>query len=86
MGGGVFVLFLIVVAIVGPHVVANPNLFHPTLVDPTFLRPIGPFGGVSMAHPFGVEPQTGRDMLARIVVGTQYSLLIAFLAKRPWVM
>ena len=80
MGGGVFVLFLIVVAIVGPHVVANPNLFHPTLVDPTFLRPIGPFGGVSMAHPFGVEPQTGRDMLARIVVGTQYSLLIAFLA------
>ncbi|HLK01650.1 MAG TPA: ABC transporter permease, partial [Streptosporangiaceae bacterium] len=45
-----------------------------------FSRPIGPWGGVSMAHPFGVEPINGRDMLARIVDGAQYSLLIGFLA------
>src|SRR6202035_6049999 len=31
-------------------------------------------------HPLGVEPVTGRDMLARVVVGAQYSLLIVFLA------
>jgi peptide/nickel transport system permease protein len=80
MGGGIFVLFLIVVAIVGPHIVQNPDTFNSNLVDPALSRPLGAFGGVSLAHPFGVEPGTGRDLLARIVVGAQYSLLIAFLA------
>ena len=45
-----------------------------------FSRPNGPFGGISLAHPFGVEPVTGRDMLARIVNGARVSLIIAFLA------
>jgi len=80
IGGGVIVVILILVAIIGPHVVANPDVYHSNLVDPTVLRPTGSFGGISIAHPLGVEPQTGRDVLARIVVGTQYSLLIAFLA------
>ena len=80
MGGGIFILFLILVAIIGPHFVQNPDTFNPSLVDPTYLRPIGPLGGISWAHPLGVEPETGRDLLARIVVGAQYSLLIAFLA------
>ena len=80
MAGGIFVVFLILVAIIGPHIVQNPNKFNPSLVDPTLLRPIGPFGGISLAHPLGVEPESGRDLLARIVVGAQYSLLIAFLS------
>ncbi len=80
LAGGVFVVFLIVVAIVGPHLVQNPLTYHPSLVNPTFSRPYGPFGGISLAHPFGVEPVTGRDVLSRIVNGTQYSMLIAFLA------
>ncbi|HEX9536723.1 MAG TPA: ABC transporter permease [Streptosporangiaceae bacterium] len=80
MGGGVVVLFLILVAIAGPHLVQNPDTFHANLINPTFLRPTGTFGGISLAHPLGVEPETGRDVLARIVVGAQYSLLIAFLA------
>jgi len=80
MGGGIFILFLILVAIIGPHFVQNPDTFNPSLVDPTYLRPIGSFGGISLAHPLGVEPETGRDLLARIVVGAQYSLLIAFLS------
>jgi peptide/nickel transport system permease protein len=80
MAGGAFIVFLILVAIIGPHIVQNPNTFNPSLVDPTFLRPIGSFGGISLAHPFGVEPENGRDLLARIVVGAQYSLLIAFLS------
>jgi ABC-type dipeptide/oligopeptide/nickel transport system permease subunit len=80
MGGGIFILFLILVAIIGPHFVENPDTFNPSLVDPTYLRPIGSFGGISLAHPLGVEPETGRDVLARIVVGAQYSLLIAFLS------
>ena len=80
MAGGAFIVFLILVALIGPHLVQNPNTYNSNLIDPTFSRPIGPWGGISLAHPLGVEPVTGRDMLARIVVGTQYSLLIGFLA------
>jgi ABC-type dipeptide/oligopeptide/nickel transport system permease subunit len=80
MGGGVFIVFLLLVAIFGPYLVQDPTIYHNSLIDPTFSRPKGPFGGISLAHPFGVEPVTGRDMLARIVVGARYSMLIAFLA------
>jgi ABC-type dipeptide/oligopeptide/nickel transport system permease subunit len=80
MAGGIFIVFLLLVAIIGPHLVQNPDTYHSDLIDPTFSRPTGPWGGISLAHPLGVEPVNGRDMLARIVVGTQYSLLIGFLA------
>lgn len=42
--------------------------------------PTGHFGGVTAAHPFGVEPINGRDLLARIDVGARYSLIIALAA------
>ena len=80
MTGGVIVVFLILVAIAGPPLTQSPNTFHQELIDPTFSRPIGPFGGISTAHPLGVEPVNGRDVLSRIVNGARYSLLIAFLA------
>ena len=80
MGGGIFIVFLILVAIFGPYLVQDPTIYHNSLIDPTFSRPKGAWGGISLAHPFGVEPVTGRDMLARIVVGARYSMLIAFLA------
>ena len=69
MAGGIIIIILIVIAIVGPYLVANPNTYHSELIDPTYSRPKGPFGGISLNHPFGVEPVTGRDMLARVVVG-----------------
>jgi len=80
IGGGIFILFLIVLAIVGPFLVQNPDIYHPNLINPTFSRPNGTLGGISLAHPLGVEPVTGRDMLARVVNGARVSLLIAFLA------
>jgi len=80
MGGGIVIVLLVLVAVFGPYLVANPNTYHANLIDPTFSRPIGPWGGISLDHPFGVEPLNGRDMLARIVVGARYSLLIGFLA------
>ena len=80
MAGGITILVLIVIAIIGPYFVQNPDVYHSNLINATFSRPNGPFGGISLAHPFGVEPITGRDMLARIVVGARYSLLIGFLA------
>jgi peptide/nickel transport system permease protein len=80
MAGGVIVVLLILLAIAGPHLTQSPNVYHQNLIDPTFSRPTGPLGGISLAHPLGVEPVNGRDVLARIVHGAQYSLLIAFLA------
>jgi peptide/nickel transport system permease protein/oligopeptide transport system permease protein len=79
VGGGV-VIFLILVAIIGPLLVQSPTTYHSNLIDPVFSRPKGPFGGISLAHPFGVEPVSGRDMLARVVNGARVSLIIAFLA------
>jgi ABC-type dipeptide/oligopeptide/nickel transport system permease subunit len=79
VGGGV-VVFLILVAIIGPSLVQSPTTYHSNLIDPVYSRPYGTFGGISLAHPFGVEPVTGRDMLARIVNGARVSLIIAFLS------
>ena len=80
MVGGAVVIFLILVAIFGPLLVQSPTTYHSNLIDPVFSRPKGPFGGISLAHPLGVEPVTGRDMLARVVNGARVSLVIAFLA------
>ncbi len=80
MAGGIVVILLILVAIFGPLLVQSPYTYHENLVDPTYSRPYGPFGGISLAHPFGVEPITGRDLLARVVYGARVSLTIAFLA------
>jgi N-terminal TM domain of oligopeptide transport permease C/Binding-protein-dependent transport system inner membrane component len=80
MAGGIVVIFLILVAIFGPFLVQSPTTYHSNLIDPVYSRPYGSFGGISLAHPLGVEPVTGRDMLARIVNGARVSLIIAFLS------
>lgn len=42
--------------------------------------PVGSFGGMSFAHPLGVEPQTGRDVLLRLSSGMRTSILISLAA------
>jgi peptide/nickel transport system permease protein/oligopeptide transport system permease protein len=80
MVGGIIVVLLILIAIFGPFFVQDPNVYHTDLINSTYSRPNGPLGGISLAHPLGVEPLTGRDMLSRVVIGARYSLLIGFLA------
>ena len=80
MAGGIVVVLLILIAIFGPLLVQNPLTYHENLINPTFSRPNGAFGGISLAHPLGVEPITGRDLLARVVYGARVSLIIAFLS------
>ncbi|EDY45571.1 ABC transporter permease [Streptomyces sp. SPB074] len=81
MAGGVVVILLVLVALLAKPIQAvfglDPNAFHQSLVDPELLAPKGAFGGMSWDHPLGVEPQTGRDILARIIEGSWVSLLVA---------
>ncbi|MEV8567821.1 ABC transporter permease [Streptomyces sp. NPDC051322] len=81
MAGGVVVILLILVAALSKPIQAlfglDPDAFHQSLVDPALLAPKGSFGGISWSHPLGVEPQTGRDILARIIEGSWVSLVVA---------
>ncbi|GAA5026797.1 ABC transporter permease [Terrabacter aeriphilus] len=84
LGGGFFVLFLILMALCAPLIVGllghPPDEFHQELVDANLQIPTAPFGGMSWDFLFGVEPVNGRDIFSRIIYGSQISLLIAFLA------
>ena len=53
----------------------DPYTYHLEALDPSGL-PRGRFGGIGADHPFGVEPQTGRDLLAVVVEGTRTSFSI----------
>src|SRR4051794_1220094 len=73
IAGGVFVIFLIVVAIFAPLIVDllghPPNEFHESLVDPDLQTPQGGFGGASRGVLFGIEPGNGGGLLSRVVYG-----------------
>lgn len=43
-------------------------------------EPLGRFGGISFAHPLGVEPQTGRDIFLRLSQGIRTSVGISIAA------
>ena len=61
--------------------VLDPYSLHQNLLDVSLGGiPKTHFGGVSAHHLLGVEPQTGRDTLARLWYGTTFSLTIALTA------
>ena len=71
LAAGVFVLLLIVVAIVAPHIVPyDPENFF----DYDALN-----AGPSAAHWFGVD-SLGRDIFSRILAGSRISLAAGFLS------
>ncbi|WEO95493.1 ABC transporter permease [Streptomyces sp. FXJ1.172] len=79
------VALLVLVALGAPLLTAlegqDPTTYHPLLIDSARGGvPIGSFGGMSADHWLGVEPQTGRDMLARLVYGARVSLGVALAA------
>ena len=84
LGSGVFILFLLAVAILAGPITKlyghDPFIFNSNLIDPNLGTPKGAFGGASTSHWFGVEPINGRDILARIIYGARISMIIAFLA------
>ncbi|MEV5174812.1 ABC transporter permease [Streptomyces flaveolus] len=79
------VALLVLVALAAPLLTAlegqDPTTYHPSLIDSARGGvPIGSFGGVGADHWLGVEPQTGRDMFARLVYGARVSLGVALAA------
>jgi peptide/nickel transport system permease protein len=76
------IVALILLAVGAPLISAvtgnGPNELHPSAINTNLGgAPLGSLGGVSLAHPFGVEPNNGRDILARIAYGARVSLLIS---------
>ncbi|MGN1209966.1 MAG: glutathione ABC transporter permease GsiD [Duodenibacillus sp.] len=71
LAAGAFVIFLIVIAFIGPMVVPYDaeNYFDYDLLN----------SGPTAAHWFGVDA-LGRDIFSRIVVGTRISLVSGFVA------
>ncbi|MGH2376118.1 MAG: ABC transporter permease [bacterium] len=69
-----FLVFIHLVAIIGP--VIGPWVFS---IDPFTTDPIGSLRGGSLMHPLGTD-EIGRDVLARLVLGSRVSLAVAFVA------
>jgi peptide/nickel transport system permease protein len=79
------VALLVLIALAAPLLTAiegqDPTTFHPSLVDSARGGvPVGPLGGMGADHWLGVEPQTGRDLFARLVYGARVSLGVALAA------
>lgn len=80
-----FLAVVVLMAIGAPLISAvtghGPNEFDPAAIDTDLGGlPRGSFGGISGEHLLGVEPQNGRDILARIAYGARVSFLIAISA------
>ncbi|WP_255950506.1 ABC transporter permease [Streptomyces odontomachi] len=79
---GAIVVLLVLIALAAPLLTAlegqDPTTYHPQLVDSARGGvPVGGLGGISGEHWLGVEPQTGRDLFARLVYGARVSLGVA---------
>lgn len=75
------ILFYIFVAVFAPLICSILGI-SPYRLDGKALNdyglPKGSFGGISKEHWLGVEPGTGRDILARLLYGARVSLGVGF--------
>jgi peptide/nickel transport system permease protein len=60
--------------------VIKPRQSNLDLLDGTTSMPNGAFSGLSLSHPLGVEPGSGRDILALVISGARVSMFIALAA------
>lgn len=81
-GGGI-VVFFILIALLADLICliagVDPYKFDGNALTSAGL-PKGFFGGASADHWLGAEPQTGRDVMARLLYGIRTSLLVAVIA------
>lgn len=80
-----YIVLILLMAVFAPLIVKisgwGPYEFDQSAIDPNMgAVPIGPLGGISSEHWFGVEPRSGRDIFARIVYGARVSMTVALSA------
>jgi peptide/nickel transport system permease protein len=80
-----FLLVVVLMAAFAPLITKvsgwGPYEFDSSAIDSALGGvPRGSLGGISGEHWFGVEPQNGRDLFARIVYGARVSITIALSA------
>jgi ABC-type dipeptide/oligopeptide/nickel transport system permease subunit len=56
----------------------DPNTLNLEDLDTSGIPKL-PNGGISLEHPLGLIPGTGRDLLAQLLYGSRISFLVAFL-------
>ena len=81
----IVIAFVLLVAIFAPLITrligVDPYSYNPQLVSPNGSLPFGWLNsGVSLSHPFGIEPGSGRDIFARLIYGARISLLVSLTA------
>jgi ABC-type dipeptide/oligopeptide/nickel transport system permease subunit len=78
------ILVILLTAIFAPLITriigVDPFSFNPDQLSSAGSLPLGNWGGISWQHPLGVEPQTGRDIFARLLYGARLSLFITLTA------
>ena len=83
IAGLVVIVFLVSASVLAPVLThwlgIDPYKFNSDQLN-AISMPNGRFGGMSLAHPLGLEPINGRDILARVLYGGRVSLTIAVLA------
>ena len=77
----VILILYYALGLLGPFVASmlgvDPYKFDGTVISEIGGRPFGNWGGISWAHPLGVEWGTGRDIAAQLLFGLRISLVIA---------
>jgi peptide/nickel transport system permease protein len=81
MAALVLVALFVLIAVAAPFLrkfgILDPYTPHLNLITGFGSMPTGFGGGISLSHPFGVEPQTGRDVFSRVILGIAFSMMIA---------
>jgi peptide/nickel transport system permease protein len=57
----------------------NNHSRYPKMLN-QFAMPIGHWGGISLSHPLGLEPGTGRDVFALLLYGSRISFTVAIIS------
>lgn len=78
------VVLLLLAAIIAPIADAlgwiDPYTYNQALVQGPGSIPTKPWGGIDSQHWFGVEPQTGRDVFSRLLLGLTLDMSIVIAA------
>ena len=84
MAALVVVCIYALIAVAAPFMerlgIIDPYAGHTDLLRPEDAMPTGNFGGISASHWLGVVPQSGTDVLSRLVSGVTLSMFIALAA------